>query len=82
IISKKSVLTGTFRAFGLDVLQLIQRRLEEIVRSAAAIAGTEGAIRFDDGLCPPVVNTRAEARLMRDAATELFGESEVETLPP
>ncbi len=82
IIPTKTVLTGTFRAFSLDTLKLIQRRLEEIVGSAAAIAGAQGSIRFDDGLCPPVVNTRTEAKLIRDVAADLFGESELESLPP
>ena len=82
IIPTKTVLTGTFRAFSLDTLKLIQRRLEEIVGSAAAIAGAQGSIRFDDGLCPPVVNTRAEGKLIRDVAADLFGESELESLPP
>ncbi len=81
IIPTRTVLTGTFRAFGLDVLHLIQRRLEEIVRSSAAIAATEGGIRFDDMLCPPVVNTSAESKLMRGVVADLFGSGAIESLP-
>jgi len=82
IISDKAVLTGTFRAFDPDVLAMIERRLKDIVGSSAMIAGTEGHIRFDDIMTPPVVNTPAEGQFMRAAVTDLFGAGEIESLPP
>jgi hippurate hydrolase len=81
IIPDRAVLAGTFRAFSPHVLAAIRERLEAMATSAAAMAGAQGILEFDELVTPPVVNTPAEAGVMREAAAELAAGS-LEMLPP
>ncbi|WP_454815593.1 M20 metallopeptidase family protein [Labrys neptuniae] len=73
VISREATLAGTFRGLRPDILALLRTRIEEIAQSAARIASTEVEIGFDELPSPPVVNTPAEAEIMRRAARALPG---------
>ncbi|MDR3516756.1 MAG: amidohydrolase [Azospirillaceae bacterium] len=82
IIADQAVLTGTFRAHRPALLMQIAQRLQDIAGAAATMAGTGARMRIEGPLTAPVVNSVAEAALMRQAVTTLFGTEALRVLPP
>ncbi|MBB3660050.1 hippurate hydrolase [Rhizobium sp. BK650] len=82
IIPDKAVLTGTYRAFSPTLLAHLRKQLEAATQHAATISRTTASVTFDGPDFPAVVNSLAEAELVRDAVRELFGAERLTTLPP
>ncbi|MCV5942281.1 peptidase dimerization domain-containing protein, partial [Escherichia coli] len=55
---------GTVRTFTLEVLDLIERRMEEIARHTAAAFGCECEFEFHRNY-PPTINHPAETEFVR-----------------
>ena len=72
---------GTVRTFTLDVLDLIERRMEEIARHTAAAFGASMVFEFQRNY-PPTINHRAEADLAREVMREVAGPDQVIEFEP
>lgn len=68
IISDRATLSGTFRGQTRQTIALLRSRIEAVAASAAAMAGASVDIAFATEPSPPVVNSPAEAEIMRQAA--------------
>ncbi|MGH7093581.1 MAG: M20 aminoacylase family protein [Stellaceae bacterium] len=73
---------GTVRSFSPEVRDLLERRVGEVARGAAAAHGAEVEISYRRGY-PPTVNHPAEAIFAAEIAAEICGEDNVNrTAPP
>jgi hippurate hydrolase len=68
---------GTVRAFDKAVLDLVERRMGEIVAGIAEAYGVTGALTYERGY-PPTVNDPAETEFAEAIARDVVGESRVE----
>ena len=68
---------GTVRTFSLEVQDLIERRITEVARGAAALHGATAEIDYRRGY-PPTINHADEASFAADVAAEICGEAQVE----
>ncbi|HVC51872.1 MAG TPA: M20 aminoacylase family protein [Stellaceae bacterium] len=67
---------GTVRSFRPEVQDLLERRIGEVARGAAAAHGAEVEFAYRRGY-PPTVNHAAEANFAADVAAEICGEDNV-----
>jgi metal-dependent amidase/aminoacylase/carboxypeptidase family protein len=67
-------LQGTVRTFTLEVLDLIERRMEEVVRGTCAAHGVQCTFEFVRNY-PPTINTAPEADFARRVMAEVVGEA-------
>src|SRR5579863_9437726 len=67
---------GTVRSFRPQTQDLIERRMDEIVRGTAAACGATAEFKFRRGY-PPTVNHAAEAEFACDVAAEISGGDKV-----
>jgi amidohydrolase len=68
---------GTVRTFRPAVQRLVERRLGEIARGAAAMHGAEAEVDYRRGY-PPTVNHAAEAEFATAVAAEICGAGQVD----
>ncbi len=68
---------GTVRTFRSEVQDLIERRIGEVARGAAALNGAGAELNYRRGY-PPTINHAAEAGFAADVAAEICGEEHVE----
>jgi amidohydrolase len=68
---------GTVRSFRSEVRDLLQRRMDEVVRGTAALYGAEAELNYRRGY-PPTVNHADEAAFAADVAAEICGDEHVE----
>ncbi|MDR2324882.1 MAG: amidohydrolase [Acidovorax sp.] len=69
-------LQGTVRTFTLEVLDMIERRMEELVRGLCAAHGMECEFEFVRNY-PPTINSAPEAEFARRVMAEVVGEANV-----
>lgn len=81
IIPGEVYLEGTVRTFDLAVQDLIERRMEEVVRHTTAAAGATYEFAFERGV-PVTVNDRALGERMLPTLARVVGAENVKTLPP
>jgi amidohydrolase len=74
IIADTAILQGTVRAFRADVLDLVQKRLGEVVAGTSVTFGASIELTFPGCEYPPTINDPAMAALVRRAAEEVVGE--------
>jgi hippurate hydrolase len=67
---------GTVRSFRPEVRELLERRIGEVVRGAAALHGASAELEYRRGY-PPTINHAAEASFAADVAAEICGEAQV-----
>jgi hippurate hydrolase len=68
---------GTVRSFRPHVQDLIERRMGEVVRGAAALNGATAELDYRRGY-PPTINHATEAGFAADVAAEICGEAHVD----
>jgi len=76
IISDTATLNGTCRALEKPVRAMIQKEIRAIARGVTAALGARADVEWRDGY-PPTVNDPKMTELVRDAAAEVVGESNV-----
>jgi amidohydrolase len=67
---------GTVRTFRPQVQDLVERRIGEVARGAAALHGASAELEYRRGY-PPTINHAAEASFAADVAAEICGEAQV-----
>jgi amidohydrolase len=77
VIPDEAVLIGTVRTFRTDVLDLIERRMEEIARHSAAGFNAELDFTFKRNY-PPLVNHATETAFALQAMTAVAGAGQVD----
>src|SRR5206468_6838059 len=68
---------GTVRTFRPQVQDLVERRIGEVARGAAALHGASAEFSFRRGY-PPTINHAAEAEFAADVAAEVCGDENVQ----
>ena len=76
IIPDEARIAGTVRAFSVETLDLIERRMHEITEHLSAAHGVHCAFIFHRNY-PPTVNDPAQAEFMRQVMVETFGAENV-----
>ena len=77
VIPDELQIGGTVRSFRPEVQDLIERRIGEVARGAAALHGATAELSYRRGY-PPTINHAAEAGFAADVAAEICGEAQVE----
>jgi hippurate hydrolase len=72
---------GTVRTFTLDVLDLIERRMQEIATHTAAAFGATVQFAFHRNY-PPTINHRAEAEFVRETMRAVAGDARTHAFEP
>ncbi|MFM1652311.1 amidohydrolase [Brevibacillus sp. B_LB10_24] len=81
VIADSCRMTGTVRSFSPEVRDRAEQRVKEIVAGTAAMLGGSAKVEYTRGY-PAVVNTPAEAEIVRAAASAVCGEQKVEQMTP
>jgi hippurate hydrolase len=74
VVPDSCELQGTVRTFTLEVLDLIERRMEEVVRGTCAAHGVQCTFEFVRNY-PPTINTAPEADFARRVMAQVVGEA-------
>jgi hippurate hydrolase len=77
IVPDSAWIGGTVRTFTIPVLDLIERRMEEVARAVAQAFDCTIEFEFSRNY-PPTINSAAEAEFAVGVATELVGASNVD----
>ncbi|MGB7299006.1 MAG: M20 aminoacylase family protein [Burkholderiaceae bacterium] len=82
VIPPRATLVGTVRTFKPSVQDLVERRLDELVRNIATGFGATAIVEYER-IYPATVNSIAESAFARSVAVELVGEDNIlQDLPP
>ena len=81
VVPDSCELQGTVRTFTLEVLDLIEKRMEEIARHTCAAFDAECEFEFVRNY-PPTVNSAAEADFARQVMAGIVGEANVQVQEP
>ena len=81
VVPDSCELQGTVRTFTLEVLDLIENRMEEIARHTCAAFDAECEFEFVRNY-PPTVNSAAEADFARQVMAGIVGEANVQVQEP
>jgi hippurate hydrolase len=82
VIPAHAKLVGTARSFRPATQDMIERRLNELVRSIAAAFGASATLRYER-VYPPTINHDAEAEIAAQVAEGMVGrDNVVRNLPP
>jgi amidohydrolase len=81
IIPDSVTLTGTVRAFDLEVQRVVKERLRQVCEQTCAAFGASAEFEYEDGY-PPLVNDLAMIDLLARVARHEFGEDRVVTIQP
>ena len=73
VISDSCELTGTLRTFSIELMELMQRRMREIVQHTCSAFGMESDIEFTKGY-PATVNHQLETALSREVMRAIVGD--------
>ncbi|WP_413457754.1 M20 aminoacylase family protein [Herbaspirillum huttiense] len=77
VIPDEALMVGTVRTFSLPVLDLIERRMQEIAEHTAAAFDATVEFRFNRNY-PPLINHPKETAFAVEVLTELFGADHVD----
>ena len=67
---------GTVRTFSIDVLELIESRMQEVVTGIAQAMGCEGRLTFDRRY-PPTINEEKQTAICIDTMRSIVGDDRV-----
>lgn len=81
VIPNTAWLGGSVRAYSTDVVDLIERRMNEIAGNIAAAHGCEADVFFERRY-PALVNTVAETEFCMDVMREVVGDERALTIEP
>ncbi len=76
IIAGEAVLSGTTRAFDLDIWHSWEERLEKVVGGVCESMGADYEFKFSKGY-PPTINDKSMSDLVRRSAAEVVGPDKV-----
>jgi amidohydrolase len=81
IIPQTAQLDGTVRTLKPKMRDLVEKRMNEVCDGVAALTGTKIKLSYDRGY-PVLVNHAAQTDIAARVASEIAGESNVDTAPP
>jgi hippurate hydrolase len=81
VVPDSCEIQGTVRTFTLEVLALIEKRMEEIARHTCAAFDTTCEFEFHRNY-PPTINHPAETEFVRGVMTEMVGAPNVHEFEP
>ncbi|MCW7539037.1 M20 family metallopeptidase [Aquabacterium sp. A7-Y] len=81
VVPESCEIQGTVRTFTLEVLDLIEQRMQEIARHTAAAFGCECEFEFSRNY-PPTINHPAETEFVRGVMADLVGAGNVQEFEP
>jgi hippurate hydrolase len=81
VIPQSARLGGTVRAFSVEVMELVERALERIVKGVAASFGARARLDFRP-IFSPTINAPSEAEFAASVCAEVAGAQNVERNPP
>jgi amidohydrolase len=81
VIPDSCELQGTVRTFTLEVLDMIEQRMQEIAQHTAAAFGTTCEFEFARNY-PPTINTANEANFARQVMASIVGADNVDVQEP
>ncbi len=81
VVPDSCVLEGTVRTFTLEVLDMIERRMREVVGGTAAAFGVQCEFEFHRNY-PPTINHDAETAFFRKVAAQVAGPDNVLDFEP
>jgi amidohydrolase len=81
VVPDSCVLEGTVRTFTLEVLDLIERRMREVIDGTAAAFGVQCEFEFHRNY-PPTINHDAETAFFRRVASDVAGPANVLDFEP
>jgi amidohydrolase len=81
VVPDSCVLEGTVRTFTLDVLDMIERRMQEVAEHTCAAFGATCEFVFERNY-PPTINHDAETAFFRRIAAEVAGKDNVLEFEP
>jgi hippurate hydrolase len=81
VVPDSCQIEGTVRTFTLEVLDLIEKRMQEVAEHTCAAFGVECEFEFERNY-PPTINHDAETEFTRKVMTELVGPQNVQLFEP
>jgi amidohydrolase len=81
VVPDSCVLEGTVRTFTLEVLDMIERRMQEVAEHTCAAFGAQCEFVFERNY-PPTINHDAETAFFRKIAADVAGEANVLEFEP
>jgi amidohydrolase len=81
VVPDSCVLEGTVRTFTLEVLDMIERRMQEVAEHTCAAFGAQCEFVFERNY-PPTINHDAETAFFRRIAAEVAGQDNVLDFEP
>lgn len=81
VIARDASISGTVRAFSLDVLDLVERRMQEVANGIALACGVKIDFQFKR-MYPPLVNHDEETRFVTGLLQTVFGADNVDAQVP
>ena len=81
VIPQAARLSGTVRAFSMDVMHLIETNMRRIVQDVARAMGASATLDFRVNFAP-TINNDSEANFAADVCGELVGAAQVDREPP
>ena len=81
VVPDECVIEGTVRTFALDVLDLIERRMQQVAEHTCAAFGAGCAFEFHRNY-PPLLNHAAETDFFRRVAGDVVGAANVLEVDP
>ena len=81
VIPQAARLSGTVRAFSMDVMKLIETNMRRIAQDVARAMGASATLDFRVNFAP-TINNDSEANFAADVCGELVGAAQVDREPP
>jgi hippurate hydrolase len=81
VIPDFAEIQGTVRTFTVEVLDLIEQRMEELARHCCAAFGATSSFEFIRGY-PPTINHANETNFVRQVMSSIVGEEQVRRYEP
>jgi len=81
VIPEKARISGTARTFSMEVMALVQQRMEKIAGGVAETYGATATVDFRT-IFGPTINDRDEAAFAAGICAEVVGEENVDRDPP
>jgi hippurate hydrolase len=81
VVPDHCVVQGTVRTFTLEMLDMIERRMNEIAQHTAAAFGATVEFKFSRNY-PPTINHRAEVAFLREVMKDVVGEENTLNFEP
>jgi hippurate hydrolase len=81
VVPDHAVVQGTVRTFTIEMLDMIERRMNEIAQHTAAAFGATVEFQFKRNY-PPTINHKAEVAFLREVMKDVVGEENTFVFEP